>query len=57
LLRIRMRIRIFGSIPLTNGSDADPGGPKTCYFCQNILIISRGPVLQSIGIFVAKKLS
>jgi hypothetical protein len=29
LVRIRMRIWILGSVPLTNGSDADPGGPKT----------------------------
>jgi hypothetical protein len=26
-------------------------------FCQNILILSRDPVLQSFGIYVAKKLS
>jgi hypothetical protein len=25
-----IRIRILGSMPLTNGSDPDPGGPKTC---------------------------
>ncbi len=30
LVPVRMRIRIFGSVTLTNGSaDADPGGPKT----------------------------
>jgi hypothetical protein len=27
LVRIRMRIQILGSVPLTNGPDADPEGP------------------------------
>ncbi len=32
LVRIRMRMRILGSVPLTNGSYVDPGGPKTYGF-------------------------